>query len=323
MLYPLKFNPIYKEKIWGGQKLKTVLQKNIPEGKIGESWEISAVEDNLSVVENGIYAGNSLQDMIELYMGDLVGDVVYERFGIEFPLLIKFIDASADLSVQVHPDDKTAKERHNAYGKTEMWYVIQADKGAELISGFNQDISKNEFVNRLKNNNIKDVLQYVPAQKGDVFYIPPGRVHTIGKHILLAEIQQTSDITYRIYDWDRTDEYGNKRDLHIEEALDVLDFKQNLKPKIEYAPDDDRTLLLKTDYFTVNRLKITSRQIKDYHTLDSFVVLMCLSGDLIVEFVNGAVNIRTGETVLIPAEFEELEFNPNQKTELLEVYIEL
>ncbi|MBT6765533.1 MAG: class I mannose-6-phosphate isomerase, partial [Prolixibacteraceae bacterium] len=200
-LYPLKFKPIYHEKIWGGDRLQKVLNKdfgNLP--NCGESWEVSGVEGHISVVGNDFLAGNSLQDLVEIYMGDLVGDKVYKKFGIEFPLLIKFIDAEQDLSIQVHPNDELSKKRHNAYGKTEMWYVVDADKGALINSGFNQEVSKKKYLEYFNKGKLTDLLCFEKVNKGDVFFIPAGRVHAIGKGILVAEIQQTSDVTYRIFD---------------------------------------------------------------------------------------------------------------------------
>src|SRR3972149_1007896 len=196
-LYPLKFKPIFKDKIWGGDKIKTLLNKDFsPLPNCGESWEISGVQDEISVVSNGFLIGNNLQELIEIYMGDLVGDQVYQKYGIEFPLLIKFIDAHDDLSIQVHPNDKLAMQRHNAYGKTEMWYIIDADRGAKLISGFNTEVTKDAYIKHLENNTLNLILNYEEVKAGDVFFMPAGRVHAIGKGILLTEIQQTSDITY-------------------------------------------------------------------------------------------------------------------------------
>lgn len=224
-LYPLKFNPILKDKIWGGSKLKTVLNKDFsPLPNAGESWEISGVEGDVSVVSNGFLEGNNLEELIEIYMGDLVGDHVYENFGIEFPLLIKFIDANDVLSIQVHPDDVLSKERHNAFGKTEMWYVIEADKGSELIVGFNQKVDKDTYIKKLEEGRLEEILNNEPVAKGSCFFIPAGRVHAIGKGILLAEIQQTSDVTYRIYDFNRTDDKGTPRELHTELAVDAIDY---------------------------------------------------------------------------------------------------
>jgi len=233
-LYPLKFKPLLKERIWGGDKLKTILGKQGKCATCGESWEISAVEKNVSVVENGFLKNNNLQEIIEIYMGDLVGDKIFDKFGLEFPLLIKFIDANDDLSIQVHPNDKLAHERHQSNGKTEMWYVMDANKDSALISGFNKQISTEEYVNHLNGKTLKDILNRQPVKQGDVFFIPAGRVHAIGAGILLAEIQQTSDITYRIYDWDRVDANGKHRELHTDLALDAINYKYSEDVKTAY-----------------------------------------------------------------------------------------
>ena len=241
MLYPLKFHPILKKKIWGGERLAYKSEKH--EESIGESWEISAVEDNISVVSNGILADNDLQELIEVYMGDLVGDHIYEKFGIEFPLLIKYIDANDDLSIQVHPDDKTAKERHNAYGKTEMWYIVDAEKDASLVLGFNHEIDKATYLQALHHNKLMDLLNVQKVKKGESFFIPAGLVHAIGKGCLIAEIQQTSDITYRIYDYNRKDANGNTRELHTDLATDVIDYSYQPQHRVNYTPRDNQSAM--------------------------------------------------------------------------------
>ena len=323
-LYPIKFKPILKDKIWGGKKLSTYLNKdNSLDPKCGESWEISGVPGDISIVSNGFLEGNSLQEIIEVYMGELVGDAVYEKFGDEFPLLIKFIDASDVLSIQVHPDDATSKERHNAYGKTEMWYVIQADKGAELISGFNKQVDKQTYVNHLQEKKLKDILNYEEVKAGDVFFIPSGRVHAIGAGIVLAEIQQTSDITYRIYDWDRKDDQGNGRELHTDLAVDVIDYNVHPNYRTDYKVFDNvESNLVTCPYFMTNILEFDKNIGKDFNLIDSFIIYMCIEGDFSVEFGDGENCIVTkGETVLIPAELKEIVLKPNGKAKLLEVFI--
>ena len=215
-LYPLKFTPIFKYRIWGGEKLKTELNKKYTAENIGESWEISDVSGDETIVEGGSLQGKTLKELTQQFKGDFVGNTVYEKFGEEFPLLIKFIDAKTPLSIQVHPSNEIAKKRHNSFGKNEMWYVMQAENEAELIVGFNQKISKEDYVNHLKNNTLKDILNIETVTSGDTFYIPTGRVHAIGAGVLLAEIQQTSNITYRIYDYDRVDKKNRtkKRATH-------------------------------------------------------------------------------------------------------------
>ncbi|MFW5886830.1 MAG: type I phosphomannose isomerase catalytic subunit, partial [Bacteroidota bacterium] len=295
-LYPLKFKSIFKDKIWGGNKLFTELQKKTNSDKCGESWEISGVEGNVSVVDNGFLAGNNLQELVEIYMGDLVGDSVYNRFGIEFPLLIKFIDANDVLSIQVHPDDKLAKERHNAFGKTEMWYIVQADEGSELITGFNQTVDKEIYLEHLNKKSIKDILNTEKVRKGDVFFIPAGRVHAIGAGILLAEIQQTSDVTYRIYDWDRVDDKGKERELHTDLALEAIDYKYYSNYKTNYQEKINETVnLVDCNYFTTNILKFSQLVEKDYNMVDSFIIYMCISGNVnIIYNVTENINLSKG-----------------------------
>lgn len=323
-LYPLKFKPILKEKIWGGQNLKSSLNKNIPANKkLGESWEISGVENNVSVVENGFLAGNELDELIEIYMGDLVGDKVYDKHGIEFPLLIKFIDANDILSIQVHPDDELAKKRYNSNGKTEMWYVVDAKKDAELISGFNHEMNKEHFLHHLKNNELPKILNAEKVKRGDVFYIPAGRVHAIGAGIVLAEIQQTSDVTYRIFDWNRKDDNGNYRELHTEDAIDAIDFKIYDNYKTEYTSNQNQTSkIVSTKYFETNILEFDKSIEKDYNLLDSFVIYMCLEGKFEIEYYESEkITIEKGETVLIPSVIEHLFLNPVNQCKILEIYI--
>jgi mannose-6-phosphate isomerase len=324
MLYPLKFNPIYKDKIWGGQKINTVLKKDFRNLKnCGESWEISGVDGDVSVVSNGLLAGNTLNELVEIYMSELVGEKVYEKFGIEFPLLIKYIDASDKLSIQVHPDDELAHERHNAYGKTEMWYIIQADKGAELISGFTKTIDQKVYLKHLENKSLKDILNFEKVKPGDVFFIPAGRVHAIGEGILLAEIQQTSDVTYRIYDWDRLDDKGNPRELHTDLALGAICYDGKEEFRREFKPLLNQTMnIADCKYFETNVLEFNQSIEKSYIDQDSFVIYMCLEGSFILN-VTGCekTKIEMGETVLIPASIDEVSLIPNEKSKILEVYV--
>ena len=273
-LYPLKFHPIFKGYIWGGTKLKHILGKDLGNlTKSAESWEISAVEGNISVVANGFLAGNNLQELIEVYMEDLVGSRIYKKFGIEFPVLIKFIDANDKLSIQVHPDDALAIKRNLPNGKTEMWYVLQAEEGASLISGFNRKVSKNEYKKYFNIGELPEILNFEKVNAGDVFNIPAGRIHAIGPGILLAEIQQTSDATYRIYDWDRKDKNGKSRELHTELAIDAIDYNHYKDYKTAYnSPLNRSTELVHCDYFNTDLLKFNSKIDKDYHSVDSFII---------------------------------------------------
>ena len=322
-LYPLKFTPILKERIWGGTRLKTVLGKDAKMEYCGESWELSGVDGDISVVGNGFLKGNDLQELIEVHMGDLMGDSIYERFGIEFPILIKFIDAQDDLSLQVHPDNQLAVERHGSYGKTEMWYVMDADRESTLISGFNQKMDREKYVHALNGKMLKDIMNFEKVVSGDVFFIPAGRVHAIGKGILLAEIQQTSDVTYRIYDWDRVDIHGKPRELHTELALDAIDYHLHSEYKTCYdRPSQGAVELAKCPYFTANLLCFGQPLENDYQRLDSFVIYVCTSGACSIHWgTDESMKISKGETVLLPAVLNYIQLVPSEPTEILEVFI--
>ena len=257
-------------------------------------------------------------------MGDLVGDHIYEKFGVEFPLLIKYIDANDDLSIQVHPDDKTAKERHNAYGKTEMWYIVDAEKDASLVLGFNHEIDKATYLQALHHNKLMDLLNVQKVKKGESFFIPAGLVHAIGKGCLIAEIQQTSDITYRIYDYNRKDANGNTRELHTDLATDVIDYSYQPQHRVNYTPQDNQsTRLVKCPYFTTNLLVFDRDIEKEYVHLDSFVIYMCLQGTFTITTGEcDPVLVNKGETVLIPACFKNLTLYPDDITQILEIYVE-
>jgi len=324
-LYPLKFYPILKERIWGGARLETLLGKNLEGRKnIGECWEISAVEENLSVVSNGYLEGNDLQDLIEIYMGELLGEKVFDRFGLEFPLLIKYIDAHDDLSIQVHPSDEVAEERHHANGKTEMWYALEGEGNGMLINGFDKDTNQDEFLGKLEDNSLGELFHYEKVSKGDVFYIPAGRVHAIGKGNLLAEIQQTSDVTYRIFDYLRVDKEGKQRELHLDLALDVIDYSKVQEPRSEYSLSKNVPVgLVKCPYFETNMLVVDLPLPRDYYPLDSFVILMGVEGVFRIEGQGfDPETIYKGETVLIPASLTNLNLVPvNGETRILEIYI--
>lgn len=323
-LYPLKFKPIIKDKIWGGTKLKTVLNKKTKTDKAGESWEISGYPGDVSQVKNGFLAGNSLEELIEVYMGDLVGDSVFEKFGTLFPLLIKFIDANDVLSIQVHPDDELAREQFGSFGKTEMWYIIEAEPGSETIVGFNQAVTRESYVSHLTNKTILSILNAEKTAAGDVFFIPAGRVHAIGKGILLAEIQQTSDATLRIYDFDRVDDKGNPRELHTEKALEAIDFKAYPEYKTNYSKVPDQPNMLATcQYFTTNYFNLARKIDREYHEIDSFVIYMCLKGKITIVYNSDEKEqLVTGDTVLIPAEIKKVQLIPEGESKLLEIYID-
>ncbi len=323
-LYPLKFNPIYKDKIWGGNKIKTVLGKDYGDlPNCGETWEISGVEGNISIVAEGPLAGRSLVELIDSYKGTLLGDKIYQRYGREFPLLIKFIDANDDLSIQVHPDDALARTRHDSFGKTEMWYVFQADEGASLISGFNQETNKQSFMEKFDKGRLMDILNREQVKAGDVFFIPAGRVHTIGKGLLLAEIQQTSDVTYRIYDFDRVDAAGQQRELHVTEALDAMDYGYYDNYKESYNEEVNKPVELVTcDYFTTNKLDIDQRIDRKYDHLDSFIIYICFEGTFVLDYIDGKMRVKKGDAILLPANLKEVKLIPEERCKMLESYID-
>jgi len=323
-LYPLKFKTIYKDKIWGGQKIRTFLHKDFGSlPNCGETWEISGVKSDVSVVAEGPLEGESLAVLLEKYQTELVGKKVYQHFGNIFPLLVKFIDANDDLSIQVHPDDELAKKRHNSFGKTEMWYVIEADPGSTLISGFNQQVSEEIYVDKLNSGHISDILNREDVKAGDVFFLPAGRVHTIGKGLLIAEIQQTSDITYRIYDFDRVDDTGNKRELHTEEALAAIDYNFYPDYKTKYEKVKNEAVeLVKCPYFTTNVLDFSSSTSRDYTNLDSFVIHVCLEGSYVVECQGKQFTVKAGECILLPAIVKRADIITINGFKILESYVE-
>ncbi|MBD3748276.1 MAG: class I mannose-6-phosphate isomerase [Sphingobacteriales bacterium] len=323
MLYPLKFKTIFKDKIWGGQKIKSYLGKDFsPLPNCGETWEISGVKSDVSVIANGTLSGTSLADLLASEKENLVGKNVYKRFGNEFPLLIKFIDANEDLSIQVHPDDELAKKRHDSFGKTEMWYVIQADEGATLISGFNQEVDKAFYLEKFNSGHLTDILNKEEVKADDVFFLPAGRVHTIGKGLLIAEIQQTSDITYRIYDFDRVDDKGHKRALHVEEALDAIDYHHYDEYKTAYQPKKNHAVeLVDCPYFTTNLLDYNKNTQRDYSDLDSFVIHVCLAGEYILNYGAEELPVNMGDCVLIPATTQQVVLETNKGFKILESFI--
>lgn len=323
MLYPLTFKPILKSIIWGGSQICPFKGITPTEEGVGESWELSHVNDNFSVVAEGELANKSLDELIKEYGKELVGGKVMERFGSRFPLLIKFIDARDNLSIQVHPDDELAKVRHNSFGKTEMWYVIKADKGASLYSGFSQQIDKEEYVKRVGNNTIMDVLKKYDVSEGDVFFLPAGRVHAIGAGCFIAEIQQTSNITYRIYDYNRKDKNGNTRELHTELAKDAIDYTLYPDYRTHYKAHTNATVnLADCKYFTTNLIELDTVMVRDFEELDSFVVYICMEGSATLRDSNGyEIRIHQGQTALIPANNKTVAIIPAPKAKFLEAYI--
>ena len=323
MLYPLKFKPILKERIWGGDRLRKVFQ--LSNGKtdppIGECWSLSAVDGNLSVVENGYLAGNTIEELVEVYMGDLVGDNVYQRFGVEFPLLVKLIDTSKFLSVQVHPDDEMAKERHHAFGKSEFWYILNSNDESKIITGFNKKFSRDELIESVKDGSLKSQLKYVNVKPHDFIYIPSKSLHSLGEGVFLVEIQQTSDVTYRVYDWDRVDDRGKSRELHLELAVDTIDFSaEALQVESLSVHKNASQELLSSPYFQVNRLVLNQRLERDFFEHDSFRVYICIGGEAQMHSLNNdPVLLKQGELVLVPASLSGVVIEPVGEVSILEV----
>jgi len=317
-IYPLQFKPILKERIWGGEKLKTVLNKPIVSNRTGESWEISTVEGDVSIVANGTLTGNSLLDLIQSTPEAILGTEVYKRFGKQFPLLFKYLDACEDLSVQVHPNDELAKQRHNSFGKTEMWYVMQADENAKIIVGFKEKSNANSYLENLKNKTLLSILDAIKVKVGDVFFLETGTVHAIGAGLVIAEIQQTSDVTYRLYDFDRVDVAGNQRELHIDLALDVINYDKVDTYKNYNTALNQSNTIVDCPYFTTNFIPLEGKIVVD-KTGNSFTVYMCVDGSFEIEYDGTKYQYKKGGTVLIPAAMKS--FALKGKASLLEIYI--
>jgi len=319
-LYPIKFKPILKEKIWGGQKLKTLLNKQSDLPNVGESWEISDVEGNTSIVTNGKLKGKSLKELLELFKGDLIGEKNYKIFGNKFPLLIKFIDAKEDLSIQLHPNDELAAKRHNSLGKTEMWYVMQADENSNLIVGFNQKTTPETYLQHLEDKTLPKILNFDTVKEGDTYFIDVGRIHAIGAGVMLAEIQQTSDVTYRIYDWDRVDNNGNERELHIDLAIDAIGFEMKDNFRVSYSKMENYSNnMVSCPYFTTNFIPLDGT-IQKQNDKDSFIIYMCVEGKAVISNSLFTSTIKKGETVLVPAIIKDYQITA-EKAKLLEVYV--
>ena len=336
-MYPLKFKPILKTILWGGGKIARFKGVNTSQEHIAESWELSGYPGYESVVSNGALAGKTIEDLVKEYKGKLVGEHVYARTGDQFPLLFKFIDALSDLSIQVHPNDELARERHGTNGKTEMWYVVDAEPGAHLYSGMKVGITPEEYERRVADGTIIDVLARHDVQPGDVFFLPAGRIHTICSGCFVAEIQQTSDLTYRIYDYGRLGLDGKPRELHTELAKDAIDYKVYPDYRKEYTPvKDAETGLISCKYFTTSLFDLDKKVTKDLSGIDSFLTVMCISGSgtlidaepvLDEEGRRGPTKghhttIHQGETVLIPATSVGVTFSPAENgMKLLVCYI--
>ena len=323
-LYPFKFQPILKSIIWGGSEISKFKNLDEVEDTIGESWEVSAVKDSISIIKNGELSGTPLDELIKKAKGQLVGEKVYEKYGNKFPLLIKFIDAQNDLSIQVHPNDELAQKRHSSFGKTEMWYIVNAKPDAFVISGFKEKITPEQYLQKVKDNTFTDTLQKQYVKKDEVYFLPAGRVHAIGSGCFIAEIQQSSDITYRIYDYNRKDANGNPRELHTELAKDAIDYTVYDSYQTEYKSEENKPIeLVRCKYFTTNLLKFDKTFDQDVSNIDSFIVYMCLEGSCTLEDDNhNKVTIEQGESILIPAIIDNISITPISEAKLLQTYVE-
>lgn len=318
--YPLLFEPIVKERIWGGKKLSHLLGKPDLEFPAGESWELSGVPGDVSVIQNGSKRGSSLTDMIKEDPEAILGRDVLSRFGEEFPILIKFIDANKDLSIQVHPDDELAAKRHGSRGKNEMWYIMDAEADARLVLGFKEEVDQAGYEHHLNNKTLFEILHEQPVNRGEVYFIKAGTVHAIGGGILLAEIQQTSDVTYRVYDYDRVGADGKKRELHTELALDAMDLAPAEGARINYTREFNRSNpILACPYFITNFLPVSESVTLDLQHRHAFTILMCVSGEVVLESGSGKVLLSQGMTTLLPAILEKASISG--QGELLEITV--
>lgn len=319
-LYPLQFTPIFKQTLWGGSKLKEILHKAAPE-RTGESWEISGLATDDSVVAAGPLAGQTLRGLCARYSAELLGEKVVARTGTEFPLLFKFIDARQDLSLQVHPNDELAKKRHNSFGKTEMWYVVQADPGAKLINGFMRALPRANYSAAVQSGDILNYVGTYTVQAGDGFFIPAGRIHGIGAGILIAEIQQTSNITYRLYDYHRKDKDGHERTLHTQEGFEALDFSVTEKAVVHpICASNIPAEVAACPFFTVNVLALQGKLARDLSARGSFVAYMVLEGQAELAVADQRYPIAKGQSILIPASLAHYTLHARQ-AKLLEVYL--
>lgn len=317
-MYPLIFEPILKDRIWGGTKLKTYLGKDIPNATTGESWELSAVPGDVSIVKEGKFKNKPLSELLYVYPEEILGAKIFERFGTQFPLLFKFLDAHDDLSIQVHPNDELAKKRHNSFGKTEMWYVMQANPGSKIIVGFKEKSSPEEYLEHLKKKDLITILNEVEVKEGDVFFLETGTIHAIGAGIVVAEIQQTSDITYRIYDWDRVDAQGKSRELHVEQALDAMNYNITDTQKQYSKTANQSNIMVDCPYFTTSYLPLNG-SLSVHKNEDRFTVYICTEGEYTIDTAGEKYTFKKGDTVLIPAILKDFTLDGNAT--LLEIYI--
>ena len=320
-MQPIKFNPLLVQTLWGGEKIIPFKHLKSDLTQVGESWEISGVKGNETVVSEGEFKGKKLNELVNELKGKLVGEANYKRFGNDFPLLIKFIDARQELSIQVHPTDELAQKRGKLRGKTEMWYIMDSDENAKLRAGMKEKITPEQYKQMVEDDTITEAIAEYKVKEGDCFFLPAGRIHSIGTGCFLAEIQQTSDVTYRIYDFKRKDKDGNYRELHTEEAAECIDYNVEPNYRTEYTPvKNEGVALVECPYFTTAVYDLNEPMTLDYSELDSFVILIGLKGSgEIIDNEGNTTTLCEGETILIPATTSEVKVTGNIK--FLETYV--
>lgn len=325
-LYPLLFEPNLHSVVWGGYQLRPYKGLEPSDEPIGESWEVSAVPSSTCIISNGAHKGKDLISVINEQPEAILGKKVNEKYNGKLPLLVKFIDAKRDLSIQVHPNDEMAMREHGKMGKSEMWYVIKADEGAHLYAGFKQEITSEEYQKRVTEGTITEVLADHQVKAGDVFYLPAGRVHAICGGIMLAEVQQSSDVTYRIFDYNRPGMDGKPRELHTELAAQALDYHVEDNYRTEYIDNKNKaTQIIDTPYFDVRVMEISKPFHRDLRKYDSFVISMCIEGDckIKVRSTGDEIALKEGHSTLIPASIADYDVIPKkEKTKLLDAYID-
>lgn len=331
MLYPFKFKPRHFHKLWGGHTIARWYD-DVPADyeNVGESWVMSDIEKYPTEVANGSHTGDSLQDLVEVYMDELVGNSVYDTFGNQFPLLMKFIDAADDLSIQVHPDDEYAMENEHCMGKNEMWYVLPSTPDASIYLGWTQEMNASLIHAAIADGTLARYMREYKVRAGDVAPIPAGTVHAMRRNTIVAEIQENSDITYRLYDYNRVGNDGKMRPLKLDRALEVMDYAPNPAAVVSHPEPADNGVanIAKTPYFTANVLQLDHAVQRDYAPLDSFVAFMCVEGSATItaldsESEDKSVSFRLGEAVLVPASLNDIVIKPDGSCKLLEIYMEM
>lgn len=330
-LYPLIFHPEAKIKPWGGHALVRKLGKEFPideHEKIGESWEIADMGTVDSVIKNGWLAGNTISELMETYMERLVGERVFDAYGIQFPLLIKFLDIQGKLSIQIHPDDSTAAERYDSLGKKEIWYVLDAQKDAKIYLGFGKDVTAQEFYSACKNGTADTLLNVIKPKKGDVIHINPGTVHSAEGGVLVCEIQESSDITFRLYDWGRELDPATARPTHLEEAIDLIDFKKAGNDIVKHPHGKKRETIAEEDQFTINDIMLDEALKVGFGKIDQFLIYCCLDGEMSLlmadwQGIEQDYRIRKGEVMLVPAECPDFILKPVVKSHILEITVDV